>query len=623
MQRYLVSCLLLSSCAADVGLEEEIDGDVAVRTDALSIADGEEVYVIAVESLEPFRTNDEPPGNDMFVSLIASSADVSGGSPRPMWPAVRHHGLFAADARVTQPLTVYRNDVAGMPAASVMFTMTPADHTRMRLVVLGDAATLDHGVPSNTVCSMPGSCNYPSIHQFLQEVAESVAAEVGRTSPQFVDPTPESVFFPTIFQVGYPPCTGSFMTLAFELSGRQLHDMTENPGRIGFLSDWADRTGGWKEDWCGDLPRTRYVISIRRVVEAGFFGNPPTRASCTLRPVGNAPASAWHFQWGDVGRYENDSIRAMVSANDASGTSFNTSSWLRTDYLTGPITTTDGANHELTSWMLEPFDHDEHPAPTFFTSGGAITIGTDGNVDPISPRCSHFSNLPPYWRDAPDGNRVRDPGFESQPNRGLSPPWGYEANGGFMGTDYGIGYSRTGNNNGWIWTAAPGWNALVQDVFVEPNRSYRASIWVRTTPNVQWGFFGVRDANNQIIRETSFGASGGYRQLTVDFDSGSRSKVRLFLGYWGPGSVSWAQVDDAYVGPRPAPRWGTGGGLDTLSSWPSVDRIPLSSSSELQLWGEYDELGNHLAYRTRYLRWNPDTGRTLTDVMLRPSHQLR
>jgi hypothetical protein len=620
----VLSCVLLASCAADAGLEETADADVGAQAEALTVADGDEAYVIAVESIEPFRTNDEPPGNDGFISMIATSADMSGGTPVPMWPAVRHFGPFATDMRVTTPLTVYRNDVNGAPAASLMVTMTPVDHRRMRLVVLGDADTDDRGVPADTQCIFPGGCTYPVIHDFLQKFAEQAASDVGRAPPRFVDPTPEQVILPIgPGLVGYPVCTGSFMTLAFEFSGRELHDMTENPGRVAFLSDWVDRTGGWKEDWCGDLPRTRYVISIRRVVDAGFFGNPPSRSTCTLRPVANAPASAWHFQWGDVGRYENDEIRAMVSANDPQGASFNTSSWLRTDYISGSINTADGANHELTSWMLEPFDHNEHPAPSFITMNGSRTIGADGNVDPISPRCSYFSNLPPYWQDAADGNRVRDPGFENQPHGGHSPPWTAEINGGFSGTDRGIGFSRTGNNNGWIWSAAPGWNAIVQDVFVEPNRSYRASIWVRTS-NVQWGYFGVRDAANNIIRETSYGATTGYRQLTVDFHSGSRSKVRLFFGYWGPGSASYAQFDDAYVGPPPAPPWGSpGGGFDTFSSWPSVDRIPLSDSSELQLWGEYDELGNHLAYRTRYLRWDTETGETRTDVMLRPSYQLR
>jgi hypothetical protein len=146
-----------------------------------------------------------------------------------------------------------------------------------------------------------------------------------------------------------------------------------------------------------------------------------------------------------------------------------------------------------------------------------------------------------------DRDRVQDGGFETQPSNTISAPWAGEGTGS-KGIDRGLGFARTGNNNGWINTSSTGWNAFTQRVPVTPNTNYRLTGWVRSSNNFTSGYFGVRpDGSNTPMAERPWGTlanPNGYNELTLDFNSLGNSHVTLFLGYHGPGTASWLRVDD-------------------------------------------------------------------------------
>jgi hypothetical protein len=139
---------------------------------------------------------------------------------------------------------------------------------------------------------------------------------------------------------------------------------------------------------------------------------------------------------------------------------------------------------------------------------------------------------------------VADPGFEGQPSDGVSTPWLTEGPDP-KGIDRGKGLSHSGSNNAWIRTNSRNWNAIDQVVGVSHDRKYRLTVWIRSSGVPGTGYFGVRDlSSNKPIAETTFGTVATYQKLTVVFDSAANSSVRIFAGYWAPGSDSWIQADD-------------------------------------------------------------------------------
>jgi hypothetical protein len=142
---------------------------------------------------------------------------------------------------------------------------------------------------------------------------------------------------------------------------------------------------------------------------------------------------------------------------------------------------------------------------------------------------------------------VADPGFEDQPSDGVSSPWLIEGPDP-KGINRGKGLSHSGSNNAWIRTNSRNWNAIDQVVRISHTRKYRLTAWIRSYGVPGTGYFGVRDlGSNKPIAETSFGSSATYHKLTVVFDSAAYSSVRIFVGYWAPGSDSWIQIDDIAI----------------------------------------------------------------------------
>ena len=87
-----------------------------------------------------------------------------------------------------------------------------------------------------------------------------------------------------------------------------------------------------------------------------------------------------------------------------------------------------------------------------------------------------------------DLNLVGHAGFESQSSSSLSSPW---YSNGTAGVDRNLGFARTGANNGYA-RASSGWNAIKQEIFVEPDTEYTLSAWIRTSNNNNDGYFGVK-----------------------------------------------------------------------------------------------------------------------------------
>jgi hypothetical protein len=144
--------------------------------------------------------------------------------------------------------------------------------------------------------------------------------------------------------------------------------------------------------------------------------------------------------------------------------------------------------------------------------------------------------------------QVADGGFEA-PASGPS-AWEFEGTANH-GVDRSLGFAHSGANNGWIRTSGTGWSAYTQQVPVVPGRSYTFQGWVRSSPGMTDGRFGVRlgAQGSDVLGEQRFGASAEYAQhaVTVDVPPGVDT-VTVYTGFVAPGSDTYLQVDDITAG---------------------------------------------------------------------------
>lgn len=140
--------------------------------------------------------------------------------------------------------------------------------------------------------------------------------------------------------------------------------------------------------------------------------------------------------------------------------------------------------------------------------------------------------------------QVSDGGFEA-PGTGTA-AWGFEG-GAAHGVDRGLGFARTGQANGWIRTSGTGWSAYTQSVPVRPGATYTFEAWTRSSAGLADGRFGVR-LGDQVLGEERFGATADYtrRTATVTVPEGVH-EVTVYVGFDGPGTDTWLQVDDVTV----------------------------------------------------------------------------
>lgn len=208
--------------------------------------------------------------------------------------------------------------------------------------------------------------------------------------------------------------------------------------------------------------------------------------------------------------------------------------------------------------------------PSRYISSDGRTMWVQSNVFFAPGQCpspqpvnldSYSFALRKLWLTTPD-NVVRDPGFEGQrqynfagaplPLGPVEAPWTTEGPD-VKGIDIGGTFARQGGKNAWIHPAdqrTRAWNALTQEIPVQPNTRYVLTGYVQTSANLTEGYFGVRHGAGQtVLTETKFGQLGPYTRLTVTFDSGATDRVRMFAGYWAPGQDSWLRLDDTGLAP--------------------------------------------------------------------------
>lgn len=167
---------------------------------------------------------------------------------------------------------------------------------------------------------------------------------------------------------------------------------------------------------------------------------------------------------------------------------------------------------------------------------GVRIIGTPGGA-------SHFtsiSELAVY--DA--GAMVRDGGFENQASTTVSSPWTTEGPDA-KGIDLGAGFAHSGNNNAWIRDSTTNWNAVTQQITVQPNTNYTLTGWIKNNFSSNTGYFGVRQSDGvTVLKETPFTALPAYTLQTVAFNSGANGTVKVYAGFPGQGTDRWIQIDD-------------------------------------------------------------------------------
>lgn len=148
-----------------------------------------------------------------------------------------------------------------------------------------------------------------------------------------------------------------------------------------------------------------------------------------------------------------------------------------------------------------------------------------------------------YGATVHPANLVKDPGFEQQTSGAVSSPWTVEGPDGH-GIDLNLGFSHSGNNNGWVRDSTSNWNAITQTIAVTPNARYTLTGWVQNNFTTNVGYFGIRDAAGNVVAQTTFGAAPTYKQLTVPFNSGSNTTMTVFAGFWGQNTDYWIRLDD-------------------------------------------------------------------------------
>jgi len=143
-------------------------------------------------------------------------------------------------------------------------------------------------------------------------------------------------------------------------------------------------------------------------------------------------------------------------------------------------------------------------------------------------------------------NLVKDPGFEQQTTGVVSSPWIVEGPDGH-GIDLSLGLAHSGNNDAWIRDSTSNWNGTAQTITVKPHTQYTLAGWVRNSFTTNIGYFGIRDAAGNIVAQTTYSAEPAYQQLTVNFNSGSDTTMKVFAGFWGQNTDYWVQLDDFSV----------------------------------------------------------------------------
>lgn len=182
-------------------------------------------------------------------------------------------------------------------------------------------------------------------------------------------------------------------------------------------------------------------------------------------------------------------------------------------------------------------------------NGAASTAGTD--LDGATVGVGQGVDIGAFEYQTPGSGGssvVNDGGFETQTSIGSSSsPW-YSQGALNYGVDVNAGKSRSGLDNGWVaTTSSTGWGALRQTVAVTANSTYRMTAWVRNSANFDNAYLGAKTTGFTVLNEIRHGKSAGYTRYIVTFDTGSNASVVLHIGFYGPGTSAWEQIDDVML----------------------------------------------------------------------------
>jgi hypothetical protein len=138
---------------------------------------------------------------------------------------------------------------------------------------------------------------------------------------------------------------------------------------------------------------------------------------------------------------------------------------------------------------------------------------------------------------------LADGNFEAQRSSTVSVPWIAE---GQTGIDIRRGLSHSGGKNAWA-RHNEGWNAIRQPVRLFAGVPYTLRAFIRTSQNVQDGYFGFRDEAQRPVSETRYGPLPDYGELRVRFTPPTTGMYNVFAGFWAPNEDAWIQIDDVRV----------------------------------------------------------------------------
>ncbi|WP_223694074.1 choice-of-anchor Q domain-containing protein [Leifsonia poae] len=169
--------------------------------------------------------------------------------------------------------------------------------------------------------------------------------------------------------------------------------------------------------------------------------------------------------------------------------------------LVGSPAFTDLANHDLSLTATSAaIDNGAASASSTDLLGNPVLVGLATDMGAME------------WQQptTPGTTVVSDGGFETQTAiTTSSTPW-YSDGSLSTGVDVAAGKSHSGADDGWVSsTTSTAWGALRQSVAVSANSTYRMTVWVRNSSNVDNAWLGAKTTSNTVLNEVHHGTSGG------------------------------------------------------------------------------------------------------------------
>ncbi|WP_446038013.1 choice-of-anchor Q domain-containing protein [Streptomyces sp. SID1121] len=192
---------------------------------------------------------------------------------------------------------------------------------------------------------------------------------------------------------------------------------------------------------------------------------------------------------------------------------------------------------------------DYRPGPTSPAkdNGTAATATTDiyGNNSSVGLG-TDIGAVEAQSAPAAGANAVTDGGFEQQTAlTATSTPWAGDGSLPY-GLDVAQGKAHTGQDNAWISSSGTtDWGGVKQTVGVTAGATYRLTVWVRNSGNIDHAWLGAKTTTGTVVNEISHGTSPGWNRYVLTVKPGTATQLSVYAGYYGPSGVStWQTVDD-------------------------------------------------------------------------------